>query len=356
MIKSQPKNQFINLCQDLMFKIFFSRNEKLLLSLAQTFIFQPKGKTIEKLKIKAEGQDWLKEMEMALRNPAIYPKFPGGKGVVLDILATLNTGESVNIEMQTMFHAHFRERILYYWSEVYGSDLKSGEGYETLKPAYSLVFVNFPLFERELKPTAKDVLCAPTASRAGDKSKALHSFSIRSDKPPHFVLTEHLGMIFVDLSRFSIPEGDFKNMLDMMSAWCYFIKGSSCLTEEGRKALFRQSEVFKMAESALKDLSVDSSVRVLEKLREKWVRDQVTDIKYAIQKGMKEGMKEGMEKGMEKGRQEGHAEGMEKGMEKGMRSVALNMLKKQADMAFISEVTGLSVEEINKLKNSSFGK
>ena len=207
----KPKNQFINLCQDLMFKIFFSRNEKLLLSLAQTFIFQPKGKTIEKLKIKAEGEDWLKEMEMALRNPAIYPKFPGGKGVVLDILATLNTGESVNIEMQTMFHAHFRERILYYWSEVYGSDLKSGEGYETLKPAYSLVFVNFPLFERELQPQpiAKGVSCAPTASRGSDKSKALHSFSIRSDKPPHFVLTEHLGMIFVDLSRFQVPSRGF---------------------------------------------------------------------------------------------------------------------------------------------------
>ena len=335
MIKSQPKNQFINLCQDLMFKIFFSRNEQLLLSLAQTFIFQPRGKTIEKLKIKAEGEDWLKEMEMALRNPAIYPKFPGGKGVVLDILATLNTGESVNIEMQTMFHAHFRERILYYWSEVYGSDLKSGEGYETLKPAYSLVFVNFPLFERELKPqpTAKGVSCAPPARKAGDKSKALHSFSIRSDKPPHFVLTEHLGMIFVDLSRFSIPERDSKNMLDMMSAWCYFIKGSSCLTEEGRKALFRKSEVFKMAESALKDLSVDSSVRVLEKLREKWVRDQVTDFKYATQKGMKEGM--------------------EKGIQKRDKEIVLNMLKKQADMAFIAEVTGLSVEEIEKLKTAS---
>ena len=92
-----------------------------------------------------------------------------------------------------------------------------------------------------------------------------------------------------------------------------------------------------MAESALKDLSVDSSVRVLEKLREKWVRDQVTDFKYATQKGI------------EKGRAKGQAEGMEKGM----RTVALAMLKKQADIAFISEVTGLSVEEINKLKNGA---
>ena len=95
MIQQPQQNQFINLCQDLMFKIFFSRNKKLLLSLAQTFIFLPKGKNIEKLKIKAEGEDWLKETKMALQNPALYSKFYSGKGVVLDILATLNTGESV---------------------------------------------------------------------------------------------------------------------------------------------------------------------------------------------------------------------------------------------------------------------
>ena len=40
-----------------------------------------------------------------------------------------------------------------------------------------------------------------------------------------------------------------------------------------------------MVESALKDLSVDSSVRILEKLREKWVSDQVTHLEYAKQKG-----------------------------------------------------------------------
>ena len=91
-----------------------------------------------------------------------------------------------------------------------------------------------------------------------------------------------------------------------------------------------------MAESALKDLSVDSSVRVLEKLREKWVGDQVTDFKYATQKG--------------------HEEGMQKGMKKGMQQVALNTLKKQADMAFISEVTGLSAVEIKKLKSGSCSK
>ena len=143
------------------------------------------------------------------------------------------------------------------------------------------------------------------------------------------------------MSRFQVPEEDFKEIVDMMSAWCYFIKGSSCLTEEGRKALFKQSEVFKMAEVALKDLSVDNSVRVLEKLREKWVSDQVTHFEYAKQKGIEEGMEKGREEGMEKGREEG------------MQAVALNMLKEKADTNFICKVTGLSVNEIKNLKNGS---
>ena len=88
-----------------------------------------------------------------------------------------------------------------------------------------------------------------------------------------------------------------------------------------------------MAESALKDLSVDSSVRVLEKLREKWVRDQVTDFKYATQKG--------------------HEEGMQKGRQEGRQEVALNFLSAGLDLEIVSKCTGLSEEEINKLKNGS---
>ena len=84
-----------------------------------------------------------------------------------------------------------------------------------------------------------------------------------------------------------------------------------------------------MAEVALKDLSVDSSVRILEKLREKWVSDQVTHFEYAKQKGIEEGM------------------------EKGMQAVALNMLKSGFDTSIIAKMTGLSVDEIKKLKNSS---
>ena len=53
----------------------------------------------------------------------------------------------------------------------------------------------------------------------------------------------------------------------------------------------------------------------------------------------------------ERGRQEGMQAGRQEGRQEGLQKVILNMLKKKADIAFISEVTGFSKQEIRKLKN-----
>ena len=59
------------------------------------------------------------------------------------------------------------------------------------------------------------------------------------------------------------------------------------------------------------------------------------------------------EEGRVEGRQEGRMEGRLEGRQEGRQEVILNMLKEKADIAFISQVTGLSEKEIKKLKNSS---
>ena len=62
---------------------------------------------------------------------------------------------------------------------------------------------------------------------------------------------------------------------------------------------------------------------------------------------------EGRVEGIRKGRQEGRVEGRQEGRQERDKEVILNMLKEKADIAFISQVTGLSEKEIKKLKNSS---
>jgi len=58
---------------------------------------------------------------------------------------------------------------------------------------------------------------------------------------------------------------------------------------------------------------------------------------------------EGMRQGIRKGRQEG----LQEGRQERDKEVVLNMLKKKAEISFISEVTGLSEKEIKKLKNGN---
>ena len=58
-----------------------------------------------------------------------------------------------------------------------------------------------------------------------------------------------------------------------------------------------------------------------------------------------------LERERQKSLQKGLQAGMEKGQQTERQAVILNMLKKKLDVSLISEVTGLSEEEIKKLKN-----
>ena len=64
-----------------------------------------------------------------------------------------------------------------------------------------------------------------------------------------------------------------------------------------------------------------------------------------LQYEREEGFKQGMEKGIEKGRQEG----IEKGIKENQILTAKNMKNKNMDLNLISELTGLSIKEIENL-------
>ena len=55
--------------------------------------------------------------------------------------------------------------------------------------------------------------------------------------------------------------------------------------------------------------------------------------------------------GLAEGKAEGLAEGIEQGIEQGIESIAINMLKANKPLDEISLFTGLSEDDIDKLKN-----
>jgi len=70
---------------------------------------------------------------------------------------------------------------------------------------------------------------------------------------------------------------------------------------------------------------------------------------FLLEQAEKQGIKKGMEKGIEKGIETGIEKGIETGIEKGIRNTALKMRDNGIEINLISNITGISIEEIEKL-------
>ena len=75
-------------------------------------------------------------------------------------------------------------------------------------------------------------------------------------------------------------------------------------------------------------------------------RDTYNQIEYARETGREEGHKVGKEEGLKVGREEGRAEGAKQNS----FDIAKRMLQKGIAIETISELTGLTAEEVSRLK------
>ena len=79
-------------------------------------------------------------------------------------------------------------------------------------------------------------------------------------------------------------------------------------------------------------------------------RDTHNQIEYAKETGLEEGLAKGLAKGRVEGRAEGLEEGLAKGREERNMEVAINLLQLGTPCEIVAKATGLSVEEVAKLK------
>ena len=265
--------------------------------------------------------------ELVSLDSSVYPRSFSKKQITLDLRLKLNTGENINVEMQSLSQKAFLERILFYWAKLYTDDLKRGEGYEKLYPAYSLVFTDFDVLPARL-------------------TDYVNSFSIRLDKQPYEELTNHLKIVIVELSKFK-----YKSLqnLDKKGSWCYVLKKSENLHEKELEILSKKGLGGAMA--LLKNVSESDRLRYEQESRDKFLFDQRWDRIYNFEEGMQKGLEKGLQKGRQEGREEGMEEGLQKGRQEEKEEVVLSMLENGFDLDSISKVTKLSKEEIKKIQN-----
>ena len=86
---------------------------------------------------------------VAYLTPEMVPQTPTRKYSIVDVRCEDAQGRQFIVEMQMVWSAEFKQRVLFNASKAYVKQLNRGEDYSLLKPVYSLNLVN-EVFEPEL--------------------------------------------------------------------------------------------------------------------------------------------------------------------------------------------------------------
>lgn len=252
-------------------------------------------------------------------NPFNLSEKANNKETIVDLKATTEDGTVVIIEIQTYSTKNFFERTLYYWSKNYSSLLKRGNKYSKLRPVISINLIDDILFDK-------------TDNR-------MHTCYLLKEKNTNKILTDHIQMHYVEIPKLD-KDADIKTEL---KNWILFLKSNK---EEDMSQLLKEDTIF---EKAIKKYNYFTDNEDL--LNEYDRREAYLVYQSSLMRGAKE---DGFDEGKLEGIKEGIIEGMEKGKLEGIKeksySIAKTLKQMNMDDASISKATGLSIEEVHKLK------
>ena len=232
---------------------------------------------------------------------------------VFDVSCKTADGSYIDVEVQVRSQKSFADRCLYYSTYNIQGQIEQGAAGYDLKPVY---VVSIDDFVRSHGPEWQ--------------GEVLTHYSLREDAS-HELMTDSLHFCFVELPLFKKEWEELDNDKERF----YFCFRHLHEMEEIPLELI--PEIF---------AKLVGQARVLEmppNLKTKYYKNMTTEIdkRAQLQFARDEGVAEGIAKGEAKGRAEGLSEGK--------AEVARAMLAKDMDPELISEVTGLSAEEIKKL-------
>ena len=255
---------------------------------------------------------------ITIQNPEIPKNMKDGKVGILDVRAELNGDEITEVEMQVQDQHNIDKRSPTYLTKIYSDQLKEGEQYIEVKKVVVINILNFDYYKRNSYHSVARMMFEE--SKENEKVDLGY---IEEDK----YATKDLEMHFIELPKFRKKDPDMSNKLEQ---WLCLI----CDEEDKIKMAESKNEEIEKAKKELEKIAMNPEDRELYELRLKAIRDEM-NIRYS---GYIDGMAEGEAKGRAEGKNERNIE------------IAKNMLKENVNIQFISKMTGLNLEEIEKLK------
>ena len=260
------------------------------------------------------------------------PDYYGGKKSVVDVRAKLTDGTEVNVEMQADSSKYSDKRCLEYWSRVYTHTPKAGEKKDDFKKTICIWIVDGEVFD--------------------GFTDYQSDWKIIDQKHKVYDRFNELEFHIIELPKFRKDDTIKKSKKNF---WLWFIDHTN---EEMVDLAYISEKEIAEARKQLDKLRSNRELMLRIIDEEMYEEDQQRALERATEEGLAKGMEEGLAKGMEeglaKGMEEGRELGIEQGIEQGERKnkieTAKKMLETGAEINYIAQITGLTKEEIEKLK------
>ena len=223
-------------------------------------------------------------------------------------------GKKINIEMSNSASDGVINRNVVYLCKIHGRQLKTSDtNYSKINDTIQIMFNNFDT-DNDLKTT----------------------WYLRDDAGN--ILTSKLRIDIINLVKGKDLCYTGSEKVDYLINWCKLLTTSN---KENIKDISCQIMSHKSTNTLMNNMSMLSEENEMVRLYTKLSRREMeynTLIVEATEKGLKEGLQKGIEQGIEQGAKQNNLE------------VAKKMLSKNIDITIIEEITGLTKEEIAKLK------
>ena len=302
---------------DIVFKAFFSRNEKYLKSFLSAILG-------EKIKIKrimhdARLEQLSKEMKYG----------------ILDLEVELEDGEIINVEMQLRDNRNIEKRTTFYASKKIVEQLEPKENYEELNKVIVIAILDYTL--TNLPEYVTETVRVTRNHKDYELNNLVKYYYIELEKfrkeRPNMKEKVNQWLAFIDMERWDILEMAKKESREIKEA----VKDYEVLTGD--------AEVKRLAELRLMSKLEENAA--LSTARAKGTEE---GLKQGKEEGLKQGKEEGLKQGKKEGLKQGKKEGLKQGKKEEKQEIAQKLLSMNIEIEKIVEATGLSKEEIENVK------
>ena len=222
---------------------------------------------------------------------------------IFDVYCEGENGEKFIVEMQNAYQTYFKDRSLFYSTFPIREQAPKGSDWDfKLNHVYTVALLNFNMNED-----------------AFDKEKIRHHVQL-CDTATHKIFYDKLEFIYVEIAKFNKTLGELETLYEK---WLYALKNLYKLTQRPKELcdkvfdrLFEEAEIAKFTPQEMREYEASKMA----------YRDIKNSIDTAKQKGIEEGMNQ-------------------KALD-----IARNMLADGVDINLIMKYSGLTQEQIEKLK------